>query len=212
MTDKYTDLLVVSRPEFSQSLRRLMDDLLTDRTISTRLSHDPFGTISSYFSDTIGTPNVQQLSDANRLIFSVLANDDFRTWVEDFNRTLSERFDLSSPPSLDKVAIRKEVAEALLRHGDKDIVSALLSTPSPSVGCLPKCRPSPFSNTNMGDVAVLVVAVVAVHVVTISIDFFGRAVGNRHESVIQESSSANIRAIADQLVQAAKDFRDADPK
>lgn len=212
MSDKYTDLLTISRPEFSGALKRLMKDVNETREVSSRISLDPFGTISSYFPETLGKVNMQKVSEANKLVYAVLANDGFRSWAQEYNRSLAAKLDLTNPASVDKSAIRKDLAEAILKHGDTNLVYALLGGQTRLGGLTAEDMQARVDAVVSVEVAVVAIAVVAVHVVVTVIDFTPKVPDPNIDLMVAESSGSEVRAIAEQLMNAAKRFKDAAPE
>ena len=80
----------------------------------------------------------QQDELANRVLFSALSNESFMTFLTEYQQKKNKalkRF-LKSPGDelaareLDERTIRLELAEALLKHGDKELLSNLVGSPS----------------------------------------------------------------------------------
>ncbi len=211
MNDSYADLLVISRPEFAVSLRRLMDDLQSDGDLPSSFKRNPFGTIASYFSDTIGRVSSQKISEANRLIFAIFSNDGFREWAREYNAKVAEELNFDAPGSFDKAAIRRDLAEAIMKHGDKEIVYSLLGTQTRSEGLTADDMQGRLDSVTAVTVAVAVAAVVAV-VVVVALVEVAFAPPHLGLSEISEVTGSEMRALGEQLIATAREFREADEK
>lgn len=207
MKENYKDLLKFSKPELADGIGRMLSSLESKSSVD-ELSLNPTGVISKHFPELTGKLSADKMSDANRLIFSIMANDSFRNWASDYQEKLRVDFSLKGAKSLDKDKVKKDFAKAILESGDEDIVYALLNQ---------QHRPDGFTTMDMqagGDSVVTVENVVAVAVVVAlvvvvtQIDITPKVPPTDPSiSLLSENAGADLRAISEQIVKTAKDFK-----
>lgn len=64
----------------------------------------------------------QQISNANRLLYSIVANDGFRAWARSYQAELEKE------GKFDKAQIEKDFAAAVVRYGDSALVQSLMES------------------------------------------------------------------------------------
>jgi len=144
---------------------------------------------------------------ANKVLFSVLSNDKFKGFLKDYQekknkaiaRFLKSPKDKRAAAELDEQTIRGEIAEALLKFGDKDLVANLLG------------RGGAFNpHTNIFTAVFFEILVAVVAVAVHAVLFLGTSGDFAPTSPGQLPVSAQaLRKIANQLVTVANEARTA---
>ena len=133
----------------------------------------------------------QRLSEANRFLMSVLANDGFRKWAAAYQATLSS----TDPRTIDKLAVAQDVAAAFGKYGDTSLTVSLANQTSLDAG------PQEYDKEVEVSVETYIVAVAVLVLVIVLIDF---NVENKLTAAEGRMTPAELRSIADQLVNQAK--------
>jgi len=200
MSNKHKLLLKISRPEISSGLKKLLELLEEDVEIRKKFIFDPAGVIAISFSDSLGKLSIDKIDEANRLIFSILSNDQFRSWAEEYNEEMSKTFSLRDPDCLDKRKIRKDLAEAILKYGDPDLIDALLGPRERSEALTTIDIQSRADTVVYVETAVAAIAVAIVIVLVTAVDATPRAPDLEKNMRISKLSAPDLRAISEQLI------------
>ncbi|SEM16226.1 hypothetical protein SAMN05444354_112142 [Stigmatella aurantiaca] len=120
-----TPPLVLGRKAFRQSMVALFQDLDTDEKAQQRFIQDPAGIIMDRVFQEKLPP--QRASEANRLLFSVLANKRFFRWMDQYaNENKGRR--------VGKDEFNQDFAKALLEFGDHELLLSVVSNASTGFG------------------------------------------------------------------------------
>jgi len=113
MTDEE---LVLHAEGLSKRSASLFDELQSDEALRDEFIRNPTKVVSEKVT---GKPlPAAQASAGNRFLFSLLANDEFRTWMKVYNRRL-----LRDRPSEEERL--KDFAQAIIRYGDENLMASL---------------------------------------------------------------------------------------
>ncbi|WP_387466251.1 hypothetical protein [Photorhabdus sp. RM323S] len=209
MKGQYESYLRFSRPELSLGLNRLLQSLEHKNGIGMFLNN-PTGTIAAHFPEVIGKVNIEKVGEANKLVFSIMANDDFRNWAISYSQKLKHNFSISSAKKINKDEIRMDVAKAILKSGDQDIVYALLNEQSRKDGLTTEDMQSKIDSIIAVETVIVLIAVAVIHVAITAMDFNPYAPPTGPDiHVFNKSGGNDIRSIAQQLVKVAKNNKRA---
>jgi hypothetical protein len=144
------------------------------------------------------------VSEANRLLFSALANDRFYSWLEEYQaRLINElRETKRTKPDLDKVA--QDISQAILEHGDANLVLSL--------GLQGRPVPSDVFRTPASAFVLVDDVAIGVHVYLVFkfVKYFDFLVTfDPEEDFDVRLTPAQLRAISEQIIEHAKALKDA---
>lgn len=198
------ELLLLRHQDLRVEVAALFASLGKDRSLSAAFFSNPAMVLRAKLPSLAAVGmTAEQDQLANRMLFSVLTNDEFKAFLKDFQKRKSSAVaklvkdpsDVEAAAQLDENALKSEFAEAILKFGDKELVANLLGT-SAALG----------PGTGMGWFAVyvvLIVVVAAVHALVM--------LGTTHDVAPTFGkipiSAAEIRRISEQLVAAARTAR-----
>jgi hypothetical protein len=206
---KARDLLILKHQDFRDEVSGFFKELNKDSNLRSLFFTNPSLVLRTKLP-SLGNVNISEQQDdlANRVLFSVLSNDEFKTFLREYQKKKTkavERFlkspqDKKAAAELEERTIRLELAEAMLKFGDKELLSNIAGQ---------------NMSLNQGLLSVTVIFVIyllaiAVILVVHTIVFFGTsgdfAPNFRGRLPIPASA---LRRIADQLVDAARQAREA---
>ncbi len=163
------------------------------------------------------------LNSANRFLYSAISNPEFREWLDAYDVKLATMVDEDEFSEIDDSKIRSDVAEALSRFADPEIMEALIESP-PQPHLFPRpndpkglppsfpLRPDPTTAISPG-IAVVVWAVIAVTVAAVALAVIGAKAGRDsfHSERIGRFrlSGQGMANIADMMVEYAERLREA---
>lgn len=202
------DLLLLKDKDFRSEVLIFFKDLNKDQELRSLFFTNPSLVLRTRLP-SLGSIDVSDQQDelANRVLFSVLSNDRFKTFLKDYQqkknkalaRFLKSPGDEKAASALDERTIKTEFAEALLEFGDKELLfniigrSSSITQPGGSLGWF----------AIFVVVFLVAAAVHAVLALGTSGDFAPTAPG---KLLI---SASELRKIAHQLVAAAMKAREA---
>jgi hypothetical protein len=202
------DLLILKNQDLRDEVSGFFKALNTDESLRRVFFDNPSLVLRTRLQSLRGVDLTdQQDAQANRILFSVLSNDKFRAFLQEYQQRKTDALErlVASPGdkkamlALDEQTIRREFAEALLRFGDTELLSNLLGRSNPT-------SPSGESLAWIVIFVVVFVAVAAVHAV------LALGTGGDFAPTIRGRlpiSASELRKIADQLVATARQARDA---
>jgi hypothetical protein len=189
------DLLIFKEDNLRRSMGALFALLRKDDEIRRQFFEDPTRVIiAAILPKGAEMPPEQQISEGNRLLFSLLANDGFRQWASEFQTKLSADIEsgLLVPGEIDKKVLYEEVAKAFVEYGDKNLIASLAVQPD---------KPPVCSVTHVSTCIEISVVVAALLIAVITmIDLTPIAEPRSRLSPME------LRSIADQLVLHAKEL------
>jgi hypothetical protein len=115
-TGKTKGKLVLKREDIKRHTEALFAKLEGDADARQRFIQDPSGHVAAEVAQQQLPP--QRLSDANRVLFAMLANDGFRQWLDDYESVRNDK-------PVTKAQFAADFAEAAARFGDSDLLRAL---------------------------------------------------------------------------------------
>lgn len=141
-------------------------------------------------------PTKQRLSEANRFLFSLLANPDFRQWAEDYQAKLNAglrdgRFKVED---VDKLSVAQDMAAAFGKYGDTSLMVSLANQAALPDKALRRIDVEVTVEVYIAVVAVIFLIIFAIDITPVTSD----------EYFDKRLSPAEIRSIADQLVNQAR--------
>lgn len=117
--------LVLKRPDFRKNTAALFADLEKNPREREEFIRNPAGKLASRVTGE-RLPE-QRVSDANRVLFAMMANDEFRKWLDTYDAS----------PKGQRVSdqqFARDFASAVLRFGDSDLLRALFKHASDGFG------------------------------------------------------------------------------
>jgi hypothetical protein len=117
--------LVLKRKDLRQNTAALFEELAKDQNARDEFIRNPTGQLVSRV--TKQTLPAQQISDANRILFAIMANDEFREWLDNYQTPRSTK-------KVTEAQFSRDFAEALLKFGDSDLLGALFKYASDGFG------------------------------------------------------------------------------
>ena len=200
-----TEKLLIRIPSLQRDTSDFFRELAGDERLINLFVADPMGVLRERFS-FIKSTTAEDSGDAslNRLLFSVLSNREFAAWLSEYQANLTKQIDwaLAAPAGqqvpevIDQTKIMQDLADAMMRVGDREIIMSLMAGPQVAL------RQSPF-------VVWAAIAAVAVAVV-VFIVFAGAAptLGNADDQT-RASIAQSLRAVGERLVSHAAEIRAA---
>lgn len=183
-------------------ISRLFDELGHNQGLRHTFIDQPMTVmLQRVFPDRAGKVPAQEISRANRFLFSVLANDQFRVWADGYQSDLLAEMTRTGtrPEDLDRMRILTDTANAMMEFGDADIVRPLLESSA-----------SLEADQEQDIIAVetaIVVVFVAVLTVFISQIDVTPVISPEDGPVATSMSTSDIRNLADQLVRQAEQVK-----
>lgn len=193
MTDYQSNSAALKLKPFEKPISSILSELTDREGALDDLMVDPSGFMLQRISPNMSSKLPRTtVNAANKFLFSALSNEPFRNWLFEYNNTLIENVDTDEFAELDDVQIRKDLADALLKHGDPDTIAALISVPQTPIipglsendGCCckdddsPYPIPDPFGPTPVPESAAVAVAVLVVAVVSVAVAALAVAVAD----------------------------------
>jgi hypothetical protein len=138
-------LLIIQAPEIRQRMTDLLTRIDGDEGLRQLYINDPAGVIQKFvFPDQTGVP-AAEINRGNRLLYSLLSNAEFLTWARDYEQALTtaarEATEIEDPGQalsayltiIDRGRIHKDLAEAVARFSDKELIASMTWRPDASV-------------------------------------------------------------------------------
>ena len=192
--------LVLKHDNLRDSVASLFELMNEDSSLRQTFINNPSQVVlGSILPKNVDMPSPQRVSEANRFLFSLLANDEFRDWARNYQGHLNEQMASGrlKPENVDKMKLAQDMAEAFGRYGDTSLLVSLGNQ-----AALPD---SPALNVEVTiETYIAIAAVIFLIIFAIDITPF-----NSGEYTDRRLNSAEIRGIADQLVNQAKQKRRA---
>ncbi|MFB9241939.1 hypothetical protein ACFFXZ_09710 [Massilia antarctica] len=117
--------LVLKKKDLIKNTEQLFERLENDDAARTAFIENPNGVLSGEVLKR--TLPEQKISDANRVLFSMLANDRFREWLDDYEaRPQGQR--------VTDAQFSKDFADAVVKYGDSDLIRALFQQAADGFG------------------------------------------------------------------------------
>ncbi len=190
--------LVLKHEDLRGSVAGLFGELNGSQRLQKIFINDPSRVVlSAILPKGAGMPSDQRLSEANRFLFSLLANGDFRDWAREYQEKLNEglRSGALNPKDIDKGTLAQDLVEAFGRYGDPSLITALGNQAMlPDKDELEQHGVEVAISIYILVVSVIVLVIVAIDLTPLTSD----------EYADKRLSPAEIRSLADQLVNQAK--------
>jgi uncharacterized protein YneF (UPF0154 family) len=203
------DLLILKHQDFRTEVSGFFKELNKDSALRNLFFTNPSLVLRTKLP-SLSDINISEQQDelANKVLFSALSNEKFMTFLQEYQERKNEAIErfLKSPEDkraaaeLDERTMRAEVAEALLEFGDKELFANILR----GGGSATQRAGAPV----LVSIVVLVVniAVIAgIHLIIHTVVKLGMAGFEENPPI----SAAAMRKIANQLVAAARQAREA---
>ncbi|MGC0153737.1 hypothetical protein ACPRNU_14840 [Chromobacterium vaccinii] len=117
--------LVLPAAQLRSNAQALFAQLNKDAAARTEFIHNPAGVLATKVGQRQLPP--QQVSDVNRLLFSMLANDGFRQWMDDYQASPGGK-------PVGEEQFSKDFAAAVLKFADADLIRAMFKLASDGFG------------------------------------------------------------------------------
>jgi len=123
--------LILKEENLRQNTIALFEELKRDPEARESFIRNPVGQVSANIFQRDVSP--QHLSDANRFLFSMLANDKFRQWLDNYPSETNGQ-------KVTREQFSRDFAKALIEYGDQNIFISMLKHASDGFG-LPAFSP-----------------------------------------------------------------------
>lgn len=191
--------LILKMPGLHSGLTKLFRALRKSETRE-QFIHNPAKAISRYLPSLSLTAT--EVSHANRFLFSILANDKFKSWALSYQQEQMKAYRKNPDMKLSRNQITQDLARAYAEFGDKDLLLSLVNPLSLRAAPPKSVAISNYIHTHT---VILQVGWAIILVVLTAIDF--TPIVDRPEDVDFALSPAEMGAIADQLIARAKELR-----
>lgn len=123
VTGRHHAFLSLPIPDLRRRTSSLFQELNKDRELRERFIQNPASVIGQRVTPGLRLTN-SELSDSNRLLFSLLANDRFRRWSAAYQESLRRQAEAEGQESIDRRKVRQDFVRAVARFGDSDLLAA----------------------------------------------------------------------------------------
>ena len=190
--------LVLKHDNLRTSVADLFSVMRGDAKVRQTFISNPTDVIlTSILPDYRGQLGGQRVSEANRFLFSLLANGEFRGWAAEYQHQINQ--DLAAgrltADNLDRSKVVTDMAQAMARYGDEPLMVSMLQYPAS------KREDTIEPNVEVTVETYIAVAFVLV-LVLVLIDFNVNDPGDT--AVKAKVSPATMRSIADHLTRHAE--------
>jgi hypothetical protein len=215
---KNRQLLLLNYENFRHDVSQLFNTLDDKPLLREAFIENPVGVLNEHLGILKKRPlSDQHVSLANKVLYSVFSNDEFFAWLTDYQSKLTQAQQrlVKSPRPLqpeesdifDKRKIMNDLAAALVKYGDTETISNILSYKDiikyrGRVWEEENVEPDPIGPVS-GSLAVLVALVVLV-VFTVVVAM----VDHDHPVLETTLSASEMKSIVDQLLNHANQMRE----
>lgn len=190
--------LVLKHENLRGSVAALFGELNDNRGLQKIFIKNPSKVVlSAILPKGMEMPTGQRLSEANRFLFSLLANDDFRDWAQNYQEKLNAdlRSGKMKAEDVDKLSLAQDMAAAFGRYGDTSLMVSLANQAAlPDKAMRDVIDVEVYVEVYIAVAAVIFLILFAIDITPVTAD----------EYFDKRLSPAEIRSIADQLVNQAK--------
>jgi hypothetical protein len=201
------ELLILKYENFQTDLPVFFKTLKYDKEVQKLFFTNPSLVLRTKLP-SLGTRDfdIQHDAAANRILFSVLSNDRFMEFLSDYQvkkvnamkRLIKSPGDRKAALELNEKTIRLQFADAMLKYGDKEILSNIFGVNMSS---------AQLKNTlNFFVIFILIIIVIVIIHALVFLGTSGDLLPTRAKAPI---SAAELRKIANQLIAAAKAARES---
>jgi len=106
--------LILNKKDLKQNTIALFKEIESDSALKKSFIKNPTGVLSEKVMKT--KPEVQEISDSNRLLFSILANQKFIDWLAAYSK---------KNKNVSKDQYAADFIKAAVKFGDKNIISSI---------------------------------------------------------------------------------------
>jgi hypothetical protein len=117
--------LVLKRQDLRKNTAILFEQLAKDKTAREEFIQNPVGQVVAKLTKQ-PLPR-QHISDANRVLFAMMANEKFRKWLDEYEAQPGGK-------AVTQEQFGRDFAEALLKFGDSDLIRAVFKYASDGFG------------------------------------------------------------------------------
>lgn len=132
MTLLLNDYLHVKGIDLRQRISDLFDELEKNRELAQVFIRNPILVLQSKILPEFVQLDEETLNATNQFLFSVLSNDKFTKWLENYQTKLVDQYNSTAKLPTKKKLI-EEFAKGLIKNGDPKILSDLLQIPPQDV-------------------------------------------------------------------------------
>jgi hypothetical protein len=203
------ELLLLEYDNLIEKIDTLFKKLITDNNqnyLQVFLTNPSEFFVKELIFDDIEFP-LQEISDGNRFLFSVLSNDLFYKWLQDYQNDIIEKMQSEKTILPDKNQILKDMAGAMVQFGDKEIAFTFLNAYTQIAN---RQRPRGHGDDDVAVVTLVAVAIVVIVVAVIApIALISLRINPLGSTILPTNISVQqMRSLADQLVSQAKKYKE----
>jgi hypothetical protein len=122
------DYLIANGISLRKRVSDLFDELEKNPELAQVFIRNPFLVLQSRVLPEFAVMNEDSINAANQLLYSVLSNDKFMKWAEEYGAKLIDRFNKTGKVP-DKKEMLRAFAKGIIEYGDPRILSDLLEIP-----------------------------------------------------------------------------------
>ena len=133
---KAEDLLILRRPEIDQRFQALGERLVKDAALRELYVKDPARVIATSVFPDSPVPGAE-INRGNRLLYSLLTNEGFQRWAQDYQETLAktavDATKMDDPEEAlrtylavtDRAKLHQDIVEAIAEYADPELIASL---------------------------------------------------------------------------------------
>ena len=122
------DYLVANGISLRKRVSDLFDELEKNPELAKVFIHNPSLVLQSKVLPEFEAMNEDSINAANQLLFSILSNDKFMKWTEEYGAKLIDQYSKTGKFP-DKKKILRSFAKGIIEYGDPTILSEILEIP-----------------------------------------------------------------------------------
>jgi hypothetical protein len=179
--------LVLKQRDLAPKVNRLFEELSKDKNAQRRFIEDPSTMIlSRLLPDLHRGASAQRISNANRLLYSVMGNREFLNWARSYQQTLKGKKEIN------KAQVMKDLAVAMSKYADPSFFQGLMEDDVARRASVDQSRVNLFVPVIF---IIIIIVIVVVHTII--------ALGTDHDLTALDRSATikptELRSVAQQL-------------
>jgi len=124
--------LLIPSKDLSKKINQFVEKVSQNEAALNEFVDNPFQVLAQALPNEMGDMTKAEISDSNKLLFSVLANREFTNWLVDYQKNIEN--EMSKPENVKKTVgavfnrdkIYEDLSSAIMKYGDEKILSIIL--------------------------------------------------------------------------------------
>jgi len=125
--------LLIKKDGLPDKINLLLENISKNDKALNEFVKNPFQVLAKNMPDEIGKMSATSISDSNKLLFAVLANNEFKNWLIKYQA--EAEIEMSKPENANKSIeeifpgdkVYKDLSAAIIEYGNQQILTAVLS-------------------------------------------------------------------------------------